>query len=337
MKQHKRDDPSAFVCDRCSRDFWSRKELREHQRQPKELMCDISDHDPEAGIDGPTSNKLLSRKRISGASTGQQWKEIWNIVFPDDDDHVIRPYRTSLVSVGRHANHTEYTPVVEHFELAAKYVEAVEQLESQLRKHNDTLTDALGARFRECFTATMAETSTAAQNMHYVNRSNKRSETTRYHSTLGLTSSKPKGTSLASGPDSGVALDDGSEESYNLESPISQGVRTAKTARPQKVPGTTLGTPTTRILSGLTQSPMRALAPLPLAGSKMAEAAAAVEDWTSRLPLGEPGDLGMPDPWTSTVDMNTDEFGVDAFLFQSDFAMDPFGHMDGVDSTKFGQ
>lgn len=56
-------------------------------------MCDISDHDPEAGIDGPTSNKLLSRKRVSGASPEVQWKEIWNILFPDDDDNIVRPYR----------------------------------------------------------------------------------------------------------------------------------------------------------------------------------------------------------------------------------------------------
>ncbi len=93
VKQHKRDDPSAFVCDRCTRDFQTRKELREHQRQPKEQMCDISDHDPESGIDGPTSIKLVSRKRASGTSAEVQWREIWNILFPDDDDGMIQPYR----------------------------------------------------------------------------------------------------------------------------------------------------------------------------------------------------------------------------------------------------
>lgn len=95
VKQHKRDDPSAFVCDRCNRDFPTRKELRDHQRLPKEQMCDISDHDPESGIDGPTANKLLSRKRASGTSAEVQWREIWNIVFPDDEDGDIQPYRTS--------------------------------------------------------------------------------------------------------------------------------------------------------------------------------------------------------------------------------------------------
>lgn len=55
-------------------------------------MCDISDHDPESGVDGTTSNKLLSRKRVSGASPESQWKEIWNILFPDDEDHHVVPY-----------------------------------------------------------------------------------------------------------------------------------------------------------------------------------------------------------------------------------------------------
>ena len=92
VKQHKRDDPSAFVCDRCNTDFPSRKGLRDHQRLPKEEMCDIAEHNPESGIDGPTSNKLLSRKRASGASPYVQWREIWNILFPDDEDSAIQPF-----------------------------------------------------------------------------------------------------------------------------------------------------------------------------------------------------------------------------------------------------
>lgn len=98
VKQHKRDDPSAFVCDRCNRDFHTRKELRDHQRLPKEEMCDILDHNPESGVDGTTSIKLLSRKRASGASPEAQWKEIWNILFPDDEDLQIHPYSTCSIS-----------------------------------------------------------------------------------------------------------------------------------------------------------------------------------------------------------------------------------------------
>lgn len=92
VKQHKRDDPTAFVCDRCNRDFPTGKELRDHRRLPKELICDITDHDVESGIDSTTATKLLSRKRASGASTGIQWREIWNILFPDDEDREIKTY-----------------------------------------------------------------------------------------------------------------------------------------------------------------------------------------------------------------------------------------------------
>lgn len=57
-------------------------------------MCDIADHDAENGIDGPTATKLLSRKRASGTSPEIQWREIWNILFPDDDDHEVKPHGT---------------------------------------------------------------------------------------------------------------------------------------------------------------------------------------------------------------------------------------------------
>ena len=55
-------------------------------------MCDIADADAESGIDPQTATKLLSRKRASGTSPEVHWKEIWNIVFPDDDDSDVRPY-----------------------------------------------------------------------------------------------------------------------------------------------------------------------------------------------------------------------------------------------------
>jgi hypothetical protein len=55
-------------------------------------MCDISEHNPELGIDGPTVTKLLSRKRASGGSPYTQWKEIWNLLFPDDDDSTIKSW-----------------------------------------------------------------------------------------------------------------------------------------------------------------------------------------------------------------------------------------------------
>lgn len=92
VKQHRRAGPTAFPCDRCSRDFDSRKALRDHQRLPRELMCDIADHDPESGIDGAAATKLLSRKRASGTSPEVQWGEIWHLLFPDDEEQQVQPW-----------------------------------------------------------------------------------------------------------------------------------------------------------------------------------------------------------------------------------------------------
>ena len=96
VRQHKRNSPSAFMCDRCTTHFSSRKDLRDHQRLPREQICEITDHDPESGIDGPTATKLLSRKRMNGTSPEVQWREIWNHLFPDDDDLAIQSFGRRL-------------------------------------------------------------------------------------------------------------------------------------------------------------------------------------------------------------------------------------------------
>ncbi|KAI9151480.1 hypothetical protein HJFPF1_08683 [Paramyrothecium foliicola] len=202
VKQHKRDDPSAFVCDRCNRDFHTRKELRDHQRLPKEQMCDISDHDPESGIDGPTANKLLSRKRASGTSAEVQWREIWNIVFPDDEDAVIQPYY--------------FTPVIEHFELSSHYLTAFDSLHASLRSliSNPATLETLATKFEQCFIETVERCVAEAQSRPYMNRSNKRNEPARPPVPQSLMlrkagDSRPR-------PDSGVIMDDGSEESGSV-------------------------------------------------------------------------------------------------------------------------
>lgn len=226
MKQHKRDDPSAFVCDRCNRDFITRKELRDHQRLPKEQMCDISDHDPESGIDGPTSNKLLSRKRASGTSPEVQWKEIWNILFPDDDDGVVRPYR-KYSDVGPPPTFTklttclllEFTPVIEHFELSNHFLASFNSLQSDLRDKisNPATLETLATKFHQCFVETVERCIADSQTMPYTNRSNKKNEPARVQSTQSLV--PRKGRAVVPRPDSGVVMDDGSEESGSIIGP----------------------------------------------------------------------------------------------------------------------
>ncbi|KAM0226551.1 hypothetical protein ACHAPA_002932 [Fusarium lateritium] len=202
VKQHKRDDPSAYVCDRCSRDFPTRKELRDHQRLPKEYMCDIADADAESGIDPQTATKLLSRKRASGTSPEVQWKEIWNIVFPDDDDSDVRPH--------------EYTPVIEHFEVAAKYQEAFEQLKLSLldKISNPATLETLSTKFYQCFIETLDHCINNAQSMPYTNRSNKKNDIVRSQAPQSIV--QRKGRDIMPRPDSGVVMDDGSEESGSV-------------------------------------------------------------------------------------------------------------------------
>ncbi|RGP79748.1 hypothetical protein FLONG3_2061 [Fusarium longipes] len=234
VKQHKRDDPSAYVCDRCSRDFPTRKELRDHQRLPKEYMCDIADADAESGIDPQTATKLLSRKRASGTSPEVQWREIWNIVFPDDDDGDVRPY--------------EYTPVIEHFEVATKYQKAFEQLKLSLidKMSNPATLETLSTKFYQCFVETLDQCITNAQSMPYTNRSNKKNEITRSQASQSIVQRKSR--DIMPRPDSGVMIDDGSEDSSSLGHRDSlRTIRSGAAGRGSQVPETVLEivTPTT--------------------------------------------------------------------------------------------
>ncbi|KAK2594286.1 hypothetical protein QQS21_007992 [Conoideocrella luteorostrata] len=307
VKQHKRDDPSAFVCDRCTRDFGTRKELRDHQRQPKEQMCDISDHDPEAGIDGPTSNKLLSRKRVSGASAEVQWKEIWNILFPDDDDQIIRPFPPQ-----------DFTPVIEHFELSAHYLEAFNYLQSSLvdKISNPATLETLATKFHQCFIETVERCNLSAQSMPYTNRSNKRIEpAARIQSTQSLISRKPR--PVASRPDSGVVIDDTSEESGSIIGASSLGhrdsVRTVTSYVPRR--GSHL-VPKNNAhsfpipLSTNADLNQNHIAPLPhfnLGQSALGEmpdtTAAAVEAWTNGLSFDQHSGAFMSEQWMADTNM----------------------------------
>ncbi|KAG9256855.1 uncharacterized protein F5Z01DRAFT_649228 [Emericellopsis atlantica] len=218
VKQHKRDEQSAFVCDRCNRDFAARKELRDHQRLPREQICEISDHDPESGIDGPTSVKLLSRKRASGTSPEIQWREVWNILFPDDDDSRVPTY--------------QFTPVIEHVEISDAYQNAFSHLLQSLSGMfaNPATLDTLATKFHQCFLETVQRCETEAQSMPYANRSNKRGEQLATAASTGMQLRKP--TDIASKRDSGVSMnDEGSDESGSvLDLSYKNSVRTVQSS-----------------------------------------------------------------------------------------------------------
>ncbi|KAM4062718.1 zinc finger domain-containing protein [Hirsutella rhossiliensis] len=324
VKQHKRDDPSAFICDRCTRDFRTRKELRDHQRQPKEHMCDISDHDPEAGIDGPTAVKLVSRKRASGTSADVQWREIWNILFPDDEDQMIQPYC--------------YTPVIEHFELSAQYLAAFEFLQSSLRSKmsNPTTLETLATKFHQCFIETIESCATVARTMPYTNRSNKKNEPARVRSTHGPNPRKPR--VMASRPDSGVVLDDGSEESGSVLGLSALGhrdsVRTVKGLAPRPGsylascsagPGAAMPAPAAPpMIDGPLVGPFSSL-PLSVTTGGV-DSGAAVRAWNNSVTYDqEHVGLSMPpDQWISAGGLTPHaEFAAmdESLLYQTDFSI----------------
>ncbi|KAH9225492.1 hypothetical protein K456DRAFT_59449 [Colletotrichum gloeosporioides 23] len=198
VKQHKRNDPSAFMCDRCNRDFPSKKDLRDHQRLPKEQMCDVADHDPESGIDGPTMTKLLSRKRASGMTPEVQWKEIWNLLFPDDDDYRVKPF--------------DFCPVIEHFELQTQFMNSLKIVEGSLRNKglNEPTLETIGNIYRNHFIQVIEHCIANAQNMPYSNRSNRKNEPSPSRLLV------PRQMARAPRPDSGVDVDDGSEDSGSV-------------------------------------------------------------------------------------------------------------------------
>ncbi|EGY18536.1 uncharacterized protein VDAG_09062 [Verticillium dahliae VdLs.17] len=192
VKQHKRVDPSAFVCDRCNRDFAARKDLRDHQRLPRDLMCDIADHDPECGIDGPTAAKLLSRKRAGGTSAEVQWMEIWNLVFPDDGDHEVVNW--------------DFCPVIEHFEVTGRFLASLKALEGSLRNKglNEQALETIGNVYRNQFIQVVEQCVNEARTKPYSNRSNRKSE---------INAAMPGPPSRRGPrPDSGVDVDEGSSE-----------------------------------------------------------------------------------------------------------------------------
>ncbi|KJZ78495.1 hypothetical protein HIM_01886 [Hirsutella minnesotensis 3608] len=319
VKQHKRDDPSAFVCDRCTRDFSTRKELRDHQRQPKERMCDISDHDPESGIDGPTAIKLVSRKRASGMSADVQWREIWNILFPDDDDQMIQPFY--------------YVPVIEHFELSSHYLNSFGFLQESLRSKmsNPTTLETLAAKFHQCFIEAIESCSTVARSMPYTNRSNKRNEPTRAQPMQGTTARKPR--AITSRPDSGVVLDDGSEESGSVlgTSGLSHrdSVRTVKenSSRPGSY-RSSMGhrevlpaPPAPSMMDGVFTGSLSSL-PLSITPGGV-DPAAAVRAWSNGVQFDGEGGFGLPpNQWVSAAELTpqTEFAGMDdPLLYQTDF------------------
>lgn len=150
--------------------------------------------------------------------------------------------------------------------------------------------------------------------MPYTNRSNKRNEPTRIQSTQSLIGRKPRGT--ASRPDSGVVIDDTSEESGSIIGSSSlchrDSVRTVTSYTGRRgsnlVPKSNVDVfPTPITTTELNQSPAEPLPNFTFGANtdNMTHAtAAAVEEWANGLTFNQnTGTFGMADQWMGDTSM----------------------------------
>ena len=225
--------------------------------------------------------------------------------------------------------------MIEHFELSAQYLAAFDFLQTSLRNKisNPATLETLATKFHHCFIEAVENCSAVAQSMPYTNRSNKKSEPTRVQSTQPLGARKSR--AATSRPDSGVILDDGSEESGSvLGAPVlghRDSVRTVKGLQPRR--GSTMAptalrevlpapTVPTTLDGGYTEQ----LSSLPPAISSVGiDPAAAVQAWNNGVTFEHDDPrFSMPDQWMTPGSMTPQAQlppgAVDAsFLYHTDF------------------
>ena len=194
----------------------------------------------------------------------------------------------------------DFTPVIEHFEISTRYLESFQDLQNSLRDKisNPATLETLATKFHQCFVETLEQCIDQAQKMPYTNRSNKKNESTRTQITPSFV--PRKGRDILPRPDSGVVMDDGSEESGSiLDSSLGHraSVRTVRgSARrgSSQVPETVrevlapTGTP-----SAFEQSVMRQPSMTPLGINSGAMDPTAVEAWSNSVLYSQVGDMGL--------------------------------------------
>lgn len=106
--------------------------------------------------------------------------------------------------------------MIEHFELAANYQQAFDQLKYSLldKISNKVTLETLSTKFYQSFVETLDQCIADAQSRPYTNRSNKKNEIVRSQAAQAVV--QRKGRDILPRPDSGVVMDDGSEESGSV-------------------------------------------------------------------------------------------------------------------------
>lgn len=121
--------------------------------------------------------------------------------------------------------------MIEHFELANSYLLSFNDLQASLQDKisNPATLETLATKFHQCFVETLERCIADSQSMPYANRSNKKNEPTRIP---GIQHPLPrKASQLHPRPDSGVAIDDGSEESGSMMGSVLGRKESVRTVR----------------------------------------------------------------------------------------------------------
>lgn len=195
----------------------------------------------------------------------------------------------------------DFTPVIEHFELSGHFLSAFDSLQSSLRDKisNPATLETLATKFHQCFVETVERCIADSQNKPYTNRSNKKNEPTRVQSTQSLV--PRKGREVLPRPDSGVVMDDGSEESGSIIGPGLSHKDSVRTVRgparrgSNQIPETVREIPQAAIIPGpFDDAFLRQVSatPLDIGTGTMDQGPVSVQAWTNSVVYPQ-GDTSM--------------------------------------------
>jgi hypothetical protein len=87
----------SIRCARCCESFQEENELEIHHRQPH--SCELKQQEREEGIN-KEQEKIMRRRQKSTLSEEAKWKELFKIIFPDDDEDMMpSPCQYPLLSI----------------------------------------------------------------------------------------------------------------------------------------------------------------------------------------------------------------------------------------------
>ncbi|KAI1247860.1 hypothetical protein MGN70_011753 [Eutypa lata] len=126
LRRHICECHKCHRCERCLGLFDSESELKRHLLYEDNVLCEkrtassgVADS-PEDGITGEMESRLRSKKGRLPSSVDEQYRQIWSIVFPHDQE-------VPSCSVG-------FDPLVEDFELVEQFRDTASEMQHPLEQ-----------------------------------------------------------------------------------------------------------------------------------------------------------------------------------------------------------